>query len=134
TISFSPQMLSFEHFSHSAKKDAKRSPMWENLQKGLNPKLASKYENELTPNEMAYVQLKCGVMMELFGYSEHDPQVPKYGDFEHQGLLEAHIDALEPHEKAGYQDIDADIRERFERWSSFYRSLVERPFVFDEVR
>lgn len=133
-ISFSSQMLRFEKFSRSAKEDAKRSPMWENLKKGLDPALASNYAKELSHNERAYIQLKCGAMLTLFGYPEGNAEVPEFGDFERQDLLEAHIDSIEPRDKAGYQDIDADIRHRFERWSSFYQSLVERPLFFDGGR
>lgn len=132
-IPFSSQMLKFERFSQSAKEDAKRSPMWENLQKGLDPRLAFKYKNELTHNERAYIQLRCGALLEQFGYSEDGSGVSEFGDFDRQDLLEAHIDSIEPHNKTGYQSINVEIRHRFERWSSFYQSLVERPIVFDGV-
>ncbi len=132
-INFSERMLNFQKYSQSAVADAGRSPMWRNLSSGLKPELASQHDVLLSLNEKAYINFKCRSMMKLFGYSVGDDESRCFGDFETMDALEAHIDSIEPDEKAGYQIIDSDTRRRFETWSSYYRMLADKPIVFERL-
>lgn len=62
-----PGMLDF-HKSPRTIANAKRTGAWSNLDKGVLKNNQKKFLTELTPNEIKYIEIKCGALMEKFGY------------------------------------------------------------------
>lgn len=73
---FSLKMLDF-HMDDRVVKNALRIEAWSNLKKGILSSNAGKYQNTLSPTDIAYVEQKCAKLMNYYGYDCHtDPQLP----------------------------------------------------------
>ena len=66
-VDFDQVMLTF-HTSTRTQENAKLSPAWENLDKGVLKDNKRKFVSQLSDHEIEYIELRCYDYMEHFGY------------------------------------------------------------------
>lgn len=126
-LEFAPSMLRFSEVSNSAQKDAARSAMWSNLNKGLLKGNHQKFLAELSDNEIAYIEAYLEPLMRIMGYDRSRTGMPKFGEFDSLDDLRDQLTLTEPHEKPAYLALPAQERQRFERWSQHYKQMTNLP-------
>lgn len=101
--------------------------MWSNLDKPLIADNSNKFPSGLSDDEIAYIEAVAGRLMGVLGYAPSREGKAAYGAFETLDELRAHLARSEPHEKAAYQELDAEERGRFERWARLYANMSALP-------
>lgn len=128
-VPYSASMLQFHAHSRSARADADRAAVWANLSKPIIGDNRAKFVDRMSDDKLAFVEARCGSLMEAFGYRRHrGVDQPPHGSHADLEALTRALTAAEPWDKPGYGDLPREERARFERWSQLYAQLQKRPF------
>ena len=128
-LPFEERLLDFSRVSSSAQKDATRSSMWKNLDRGILTGNSGKYANALNADEVAYIEAVTEPHMQAMGFRPITPASAPFRRFDNLAELEAHLEAREPHSKPTYASLPKSERDRFENWSRVTAEMRGRPLV-----
>jgi hypothetical protein len=66
-LDYEEEMLAF-NYDERTKRNSRRIAAWNNLEKGILRDNYSKFRGQLSDDEIRYIELRCGQLMEVFGY------------------------------------------------------------------
>ena len=132
-IDFHTNMLSFSDHSRSSGIDSGRSSMWKNLNQGLLSDNKNKFQDQLNEDEIAYINLMCGSLMQLFNYKIMIKSSAAFSNNKTIVDLEKRLLKYEPFEKETYMKLPIDERNRFENWSRLHSKMQSRPHTNSAV-
>ena len=126
-ITFAQDMLTHMANNTGVAQDAGRTALWQNLSRGIMSDNFNKFQDQLTDDQIAYVEATCAPLMAQFGYglSRPDDAAP-FGSHPSLAALEAALEAEEPWTKPAYQALPDSERARLERWSALREELDQR--------
>jgi hypothetical protein len=104
-LDFTHEMLAF-HTREETRKNAARIENWNNLDKPVLNSNFNKFLNEMSNEELRYIESRCGDLMTYFGYEKHT-----------EGMLAGEIEECELRWKADMPELrnkagEAEIRQK----------------------
>ena len=69
-IEYAPEMLEF-HKNKLTQENAEKNPLWKNLNKEVMSDNTAKFVKELSPEEIAIIEVTCWRTLQYFGYKPH---------------------------------------------------------------
>ncbi len=119
-IPFETDMLRFQD-DRLTRQNADRTELWQNLQKPLLKANFNKYKQQLSFDEIAYVENLCKDEMEKLGY------MPYLNVSEDLRLLEEKIRPFEKWEKEAYQALPESEKHLRRSWVEVVNRIKNRP-------
>ncbi|WP_319581975.1 sulfotransferase [uncultured Pseudodesulfovibrio sp.] len=114
-------MLNY-HAGKGAQVHAQSSVDWRNTSNPIMKDNCNKYLKTLRSGQLAYVEKRCGALMQVFGYKTVGPQMSEkeFSDLEKRLRLE------EPWDKEAYQKVGKKERVTRAEWGKALRKIEER--------
>lgn len=126
-LEYEPCMLKFNE-SEESRSRASAVFEWGHLSSPLLRENAGKYRDELSQDEVRYVEAVCHHEMQALGY-ELEYERPSKDDFQ---VLHERLVALEPWEKPAYQKLPEAQRLKRKRQHEAFLRIRQRPYRIDK--
>ena len=119
-LDYQEEVLEF-HKSSRTQKNAKRIEAWNNLSSGIMHNNHSKFKELLSKEEIQYVEVMCGSLMNIFGY-----QTTQKYEFESEQSRQMELQRLKPFLRKGSYDLQDEEKEIREKRLKFIGSILQR--------
>lgn len=121
-IDFEPEMLNF--YQNPTTKENSSIHEWRNTSKAIDRKKKNRFENDLSKEQILYIEKKCASLMRAFDYA---PLYPNEAVDLHS--LEKKLIALEPYEKPAYNKISDSEKAMRKTWMQTKGKLESHPIT-----